>query len=271
MSWRRFCKTSWRCLEDVFARRLEVILKTFWRRLEDVWLRRIYWSWPRRPKDVFWRRKAKTNIFVLIKTSWRRLLKTKTKDVFIKENVAGYYSICFLSSLVRLSLLGVLSNSNNYQISAPAFSKIPFISLFSVFSNFTTLFKIYPETIHRNVALISLKIILCKRKSMPHETVNLILKTIKSTFTIKTTWVTKAILLFIWKLLVIRQKRESQNGCFKKTKHAKFSEKWTFLTLWYAHVRTCAYQGVRNVRFFGKLGVLCFLETLVLTFAFLPY
>ena len=30
--------------------------------------------------------------------------------------------------------------------------------------------------------------------------------------------------------LVIRQKGESQNGCFKKTKHAKFSEKLTFLT-----------------------------------------
>ena len=36
---------------------------------------------------------------------------------------------------------------------------------------------------------------------------------------------------------VIRQKGESQNGCFKKTKHAKFSEKQTFLTPWYAHVR----------------------------------
>ena len=29
---------------------------------------------------------------------------------------------------------------------------------------------------------------------------------------------------------VIKQKEESQNGCFKKTKHAKFSEKQTFLT-----------------------------------------
>ena len=36
---------------------------------------------------------------------------------------------------------------------------------------------------------------------------------------------------------VIRQKGESQNGCcFKKTKHAKFSEKRTFLTPWYAGV-----------------------------------
>ena len=36
---------------------------------------------------------------------------------------------------------------------------------------------------------------------------------------------------------VVRQKCESQNGCFKKTKHARFSEKRTFLTPWYAYVR----------------------------------
>ena len=30
---------------------------------------------------------------------------------------------------------------------------------------------------------------------------------------------------------VIRQKGESQNGCFKKTNHAEISEKQTFLTL----------------------------------------
>ena len=29
---------------------------------------------------------------------------------------------------------------------------------------------------------------------------------------------------------VIRQKGESQNGCYNKTKRAKFSEKQTFLT-----------------------------------------
>ena len=37
-----------------------------------------------------------------------------------------------------------------------------------------------------------------------------------------------------WNSSVIRQKGESQNGCFKKRKHAKFSEKRRFLTLWYA-------------------------------------
>ena len=44
---------------------------------------------------------------------------------------------------------------------------------------------------------------------------------------------------------------ECQNGGNKKTKHAK--------------------QGVRNVRFFGKFGVLCFLVTSVLKSALLPY
>ena len=35
--------------------------------------------------------------------------------------------------------------------------------------------------------------------------------------------------------------------------------------------RKCAYQGVKNVCFCGKFGVLCFLETPVLRFALLPY
>ena len=35
---------------------------------------------------------------------------------------------------------------------------------------------------------------------------------------------------------VIRQKGESQNGCLKKTKQAKFSKKRTLFTPWYAHV-----------------------------------
>ena len=35
------------------------------------------------------------------------------------------------------------------------------------------------------------------------------------------------------KPLVIRQKGESQNGCFNKTKHTKFCEERIFLTLWY--------------------------------------
>ena len=88
--WRRFenvLKTSWRCLEDTFARRLKDKLKTSWRRMtktsilvliktssEDVGVRRIYSSWWRRLEDVFWTRTRKT--------SSRGL-----QDVFIKTNV----------------------------------------------------------------------------------------------------------------------------------------------------------------------------------------
>ena len=57
---------------------------------------------------------------------------------------------------------------------------------------------------------------------------------------------------------VIRQKGESQNGCFKKTKHFKFSEKRTFLTP--ISTCTCAYQEVRNVRFAENLKCFDFLK-----------
>ena len=108
-----FLKTSWRCLEYVFARRLEDVLKTSsrclaktswrclkdvlkksWKCLEDVlarrlenvlkvvfktsWSRRIYWFWLRRLERLM----TEANLFVLMKTSWKRFLKTKTKDVF---------------------------------------------------------------------------------------------------------------------------------------------------------------------------------------------
>ena len=51
---------------------------------------------------------------------------------------------------------------------------------------------------------------------------------------------------------VIRQKDESQNGCFKKTNHAKFFRK-------------------TKCSLFGKVVVRCFLETPVLRFTLLPY
>ena len=52
---------------------------------------------------------------------------------------------------------------------------------------------------------------------------------------------------------VIRQKGESQNEGSRNAKHAKFSEKQTF------RVRTCTYQGVRNVRFSENLACFAFL------------
>ena len=57
---------------------------------------------------------------------------------------------------------------------------------------------------------------------------------------------------------------ESQNGLFKKTKHAKFSVRvrQIFHTYVYVSGGTCS--------FFGKFGVHCFLEVNVLRFALLP-
>ena len=54
----------------------------------------------------------------------------------------------------------------------------------------------------------------------------------------------------------------------KKTKHAKFSEKRTFLSLWYAwRVRI---RGLRNARFLENLACFVFFETPVLRFGLLP-
>ena len=61
---------------------------------------------------------------------------------------------------------------------------------------------------------------------------------------------------------VIRQKGESQNGGNRKAKHAKFAEKWTFLTPLYLRV-----SWGKSCLFFGKFV----LVTSVLRFALLPY
>ena len=75
--------------------------------------------------------------------------------------------------------------------------------------------------------------------------------------------------LFRKKMSVIRQKGECQNGCFKETKHVKFFEKRTFLT---PLIRTrTSVSGGEKCSFFGKVGVLCFLETPVLRFTLLAY
>ena len=98
-SWRHLeevVKTFWRRLEDVLktsCKRLEDVLKTSWGRLKDIWPRQIYWSWPRRLEDVFWRRKAKANIFILFKTSSEDEDERRLQDVFIKTNVCWEVSL----------------------------------------------------------------------------------------------------------------------------------------------------------------------------------
>ena len=65
--------------------------------------------------------------------------------------------------------------------------------------------------------------------------------------------------------------KESQNGCYKKTKQAKFSENQTFLTPWYAYVSCWKILWTRIRGKLEKLGVLCFPVTTVLRFFPLPY
>ena len=104
-SWRYLCKTSWRRLEDVLkallqdvlkrledvlARRLENVLKTSWKRLEDVLKKYSQDDYIGLDQDVLKTYSQGEYIGLdqdVLKTSWRHLLRTKTKDVFIKTNV----------------------------------------------------------------------------------------------------------------------------------------------------------------------------------------
>ena len=51
--------------------------------------------------------------------------------------------------------------------------------------------------------------------------------------------------------LIIRQKGESQNEGYKKTDHAKFSEKWTFFSLFLLRAQDVSF--LENMAFFAFL------------------
>ena len=118
MSWRRFSrrledvlKTSWRRFEDVFARRLEGswqdVLKTFWKRLEDVFKMYSRDEYIGLDQNVFWRRKAEANIFILTKTSWRRLHQD--------ECLLGYIQWILLLILQVSFTLGLINFNSNFR------------------------------------------------------------------------------------------------------------------------------------------------------------
>ena len=65
--------------------------------------------------------------------------------------------------------------------------------------------------------------------------------------------------------LVMREKDESQSGGNKKAKHAKYSEKRTFLTPPDTHTYVCV-SGGKKYLFFKKFGLLYFLVTAALRF-----
>ena len=68
---------------------------------------------------------------------------------------------------------------------------------------------------------------------------------------------------------VIRQKANLKTGVSRKQSTPNFPKNEHFLPS-DTHTYKCV-SGGKNVRFFGKFDVLCFLETPVLKFAFLPY
>ena len=77
----------------------------------------------------------------------------------------------------------------------------------------------------------------------------------------KETW--KRRLLIVHNSSVIRQMGESHDGCYKETKHAKFSKKQTFLTPWYARVlirgKKCSFLGLFFIilKSYGKIDNTC--------------
>ena len=59
------------------------------------------------------------------------------------------------------------------------------------------------------------------------------------------------------KIVGIKSKGRISKGCFKKTKHAKFSDKQIFLSFWYLRERI---RGVRHVCFLENLASFVFLK-----------
>ena len=112
--WRDLCKTSWKRLEDVFARHSEDIFKTSWRRLENV-------------LKTSWWRITKTIILVLINTSWtriedvfwRRRRKTSSRrvqDVLIKTNVCWVSCSLYYQRVLFLSICWQKSSGFNAKV-----------------------------------------------------------------------------------------------------------------------------------------------------------
>ena len=126
MSWRHLedvFKTSWRRLEDTWKRswrRFEDVLKMSWRRLEDALKTYSQDKYIGLDQDVLWRRKAKANIFVLIKTSWRRLedvfwrrrRKASSRRLHQDECLLGLVFICTFCVFPWNTLAGVFTLSN---------------------------------------------------------------------------------------------------------------------------------------------------------------
>ena len=126
-SWRHFCKTSWRCLEDVLktsSKRLDDVLKmswrlffkTSWRYLEDV----LKMSW-RCFEDVLGRCMSRANMFFLVKTSSPR---RRFAGLFsmIKKFLAVFTTYVFTYCFACIFLAIVLAQDKDPQLFANVWS-----------------------------------------------------------------------------------------------------------------------------------------------------
>ena len=117
MSWRRFCKTSWRRLENVLKTSWQDVLKTSWKHLEDVLKTYGQDEYIGLDQDVFWRREAKANKIRLDEdVFWGRRRKRSSRRLHQDECLLGSYlpllmRSCFPAStprgfcLIRCSIL----------------------------------------------------------------------------------------------------------------------------------------------------------------------
>ena len=64
----------------------------------------------------------------------------------------------------------------------------------------------------------------------------------------------------MWQIIGNKVKGQISKRVFQENKARQIFRKRTFLTPWYAHVRTCAYEDVRNVRFSKNLARFLFLK-----------
>ena len=89
-------RTSWT------RRRLEDVLKPSWKRIEDVLKTYDQDKYTGLDQDVLWERVSQVNIFILIKTSWRRRWKTSSRPlqkVFTKTNI--FWEVMSLNQWVK--------------------------------------------------------------------------------------------------------------------------------------------------------------------------
>ena len=63
-----------------------------------------------------------------------------------------------------------------------------------------------------------------------------------------------------WNFFSNKAKGRISKLAFQENKARQVFRKWRFLNPWYAHVRTCTYQWVRNVRFLEHLACFVFLK-----------